>query len=72
MYTITFDTRPRVCETNILSKSITEHGGGMTAIPDAFSVFEKHLNELPKETNITTIFISDGQDNNLNTLDERM
>jgi hypothetical protein len=42
-YTITFDSRPRVVESNILSKKISDHGGGGTAIPEAFALFEEHL-----------------------------
>lgn len=64
LYTITFDGRPRRVETNILSTRINDHGGGSTAIPEAFVEFEKILQTIPTEDNVTAIFISDGQDSN--------
>ena len=36
LYTITFDTKSRICKSNILSEKINEHGGGGTLIPEAF------------------------------------
>jgi hypothetical protein len=71
-YTITFDNTVKICNTNILSKRIFDHGGGRTSIPEAFVEFEKYLANVPKEDNVTVIFISDGEDNNINTLDARM
>jgi Mg-chelatase subunit ChlD len=68
LFTITFDQKPRVCESNILSKRIQDHGGGMTAIPEAFKLFEEHLEKLSEDTPVTVLFISDGEDNNLGTL----
>lgn len=44
----------------------------MTAIPEAFKMFETVLDTIPVNESVTAIFISDGQDNNLNTLEERM
>lgn len=55
-----------------MSTRIHDHGGGMTAIPEAFKMFETVLDSIPVNESVTAIFISDGQDNNLNTLEERM
>ncbi|KAL4480346.1 hypothetical protein ABPG74_020862 [Tetrahymena malaccensis] len=72
LHTITFDGTARHCQSNILSTRIHDHGGGMTAIPEAFKMFETVLDSIPVNESVTAIFISDGQDNNLNTLEERM
>jgi len=71
-YTITFDSKPRICESNILNQNISQHGGGSTEILKAFEAFENKLHSLPQDTNLTVIFISDGQDNNVRTLEQRM
>lgn len=47
LHTITFDTKPRVIESNVLSTKIKDHGGGGTSIPEAFVQFEKILNSIP-------------------------
>lgn len=69
--TITFDTKTRICESNRLETNINKHGGGGTNITEAFKVFEEKLGTFKKDTSITVIFISDGQDNNLHTLEQR-
>lgn len=72
LYTITFSNDPAVVASNTLSEKIQHHGGGGTAIPNAFVLLDKHLLEVPPDQTITVIFISDGQDNQIDTLDERM
>lgn len=69
--TITFDTKPRICASNILDQSINAHGGGGTKIPEAFQVFEEKLKELPQNSSVNAVFISDGQDNYMNTVEQR-
>ena len=50
-----------------------EHGGGRTTINLGFQYFEDNvLPYIPIETEIKMIFISDGQDNNLSTLQNRL
>lgn len=70
-YTITFDTTVRVCDSNVLESNINKHGGGGTEILKAFAAFETKLETLPQDTALTVVFISDGQDNNLSTLESR-
>ncbi|KRX05847.1 hypothetical protein PPERSA_03784 [Pseudocohnilembus persalinus] len=70
--TFTFDHRVQHCDTNKLTDRIQNHGGGRTAIPEVFAEFEKHLQTVPMDKNITVLFISDGQDNSLHTLEQRM
>lgn len=70
--TITFDSRPRVCQQNILSPRIRDHGGGGTEIVPAFEMMEIEVQKVPIEHNLTIIFISDGQDNNVRTIEARM
>jgi len=69
---ITFDNSVHVAETGTLDTNIGKHGGGGTNITIAFEAFEKHLETLPHDQNITAIFISDGQDNQMNTLEARL
>ena len=69
--TITFDTKPRICASNTLDQSINAHGGGGTKIPEAFQVFEEKLKELPQNSSVNAVFISDGQDNYMNTVEQR-
>jgi len=64
LFTITFDNNPRRVQDNFLSNHISDHGGGGTAIPEAFVEFENIIQTIPVEDNITAIFISDGQDSN--------
>lgn len=69
--TITFDTKPRICESNQLQNNLSAHGGGGTKIPEAFELFEKKLKEIPENSSVNAVFISDGQDNYMNTVEER-
>ena len=71
-YTITFDTKAKSVESNMLDTNINKHGGGGTNISEPFILFEKHLETIPKDHCITAIFISDGQDNTLGTLQKRL
>lgn len=73
--TITFDQAPHVCESNILSETIRQHGGGMTNISAAFTEMDRTIAKLSKDTHITVLFISDGQDNaggGMSTLEQRL
>ena len=70
--TITFDTKAKRVEENILNHSINFHGGGGTLIPEAFVLMEKLLEPIPLTRQITVLFISDGQDNNINSLKQRL
>ncbi|CAK71167.1 unnamed protein product (macronuclear) [Paramecium tetraurelia] len=72
LITITFDTRQKISAEGVLSKRIKDHGGGGTEIVPAFQTMETELQKVPIQNNITVIFISDGQDNNVRTIDERM
>ena len=69
--TITFDTITRVCEGSKLNPNIAKHGGGGTNIARAFTKFEEQLEQVPKDYDVTAIFISDGQDNNPGTFEKR-
>jgi hypothetical protein len=71
LHTITFDTISRVCANNTLDTTISKHGGGGTNITVAFEAFEAKLKTLPLGSHVTALFISDGQDNHLNTLETR-
>lgn len=62
--TIVFDTIASVVESNILEGVLDYHGGGGTNIHSAFNLFQKKLNELPENSKISVLFISDGLDNN--------
>ena len=70
-YTITFDVKTKIAPNNILETSIYKHGGGGTNITVAFEELEKKLQTIPLGTAITVLFISDGQDNQLGTLETR-
>lgn len=70
--TITFDHEVHYCESNRLTPTLSNHGGGGTNIPNAFQKLELELEKTPKDTPITVIFISDGQDSNLSTLGTRL
>lgn len=70
--TITFDTKAKVVEGNVLDKSIYKHGGGGTNITSGFELLEKQLKNVPGNTDVTVLFISDGEDNNLHTLEKRI
>lgn len=69
--TITFDNNVHPCNNNVLSDYILDHGGGGTNITQAFERFEQHLDNIPKDTAITVIFISDGDDMYPSTLSTR-
>ena len=69
---ITFDTKAKIPPTNRLDADITVHGGGGTNITHGFVKLDQELSLLPKGSNVTIVFISDGDDNNKNTLDARM
>jgi len=70
--TITFDTVARLVPDNTLNENINKHGGGGTNITAAFEVMDKEIEKIDKKQMITILFISDGQDNNLGTLEERL
>ncbi len=70
--TITFDTEAKLCPDNTLSESIDRHGGGGTNITAAFELMDQKIAEINKKEMITVLFISDGQDNNLGTLETRL
>ncbi|CAD8143516.1 unnamed protein product [Paramecium pentaurelia] len=70
---ITFSNYPTVLKDNKeLYTDIGKHGGGGTEIVPAFVEFEKQLANVPIDNIVTVIFISDGQDNSVKTLDTRM
>lgn len=69
--TICFDTITKIAPGNKLDENINKHGGGGTNITAAFNVLEKEMENIPKETPLTVIFISDGQDSNLNALERK-
>jgi uncharacterized sporulation protein YeaH/YhbH (DUF444 family) len=72
--TITFDTTAKIVGNNTLNaQNIMEHGGGGTSIPEAFLMMEKVINErIPVDQPLTLIFISDGDDSNMKTINDRM
>ena len=70
--TITFDTQQYECKDNALRPRILAHGGGGTCIPEAFYAVDRHLDSLSREQAVTVVFISDGVDNHLETLEQRM
>jgi len=70
--TITFDTTPYLISDNILSEDIFKHGGGGTNITAAFELMDKKIEELDKKQPLTILFVSDGQDNNIDSLELRL
>jgi len=58
--TITFDTSAKIVPGNMLNSNINHHGGGGTNISEPFIMFEKEVDNIPKDHSITAIFISDG------------
>ena len=72
--TITFDNTAKIVQNNILNaQDIMVHGGGGTSIPEAFQMMEKVINErIPVDQAITVVFISDGDDGNMKTINDRM
>lgn len=69
---ITFDTKAKIPSSNRLDAEIGKHGGGGTNITAGFMEVDKQLALLPSGSNVTIVFISDGEDNNINTLSARM
>lgn len=69
---ITFDTQARIPQSNRLDGDINKHGGGGTNITAGFVQLNSELSTLSPGSNVTIIFISDGQDNNIKTLPTRM
>eukprot|EP01103_Thecamoeba_quadrilineata_P007657 TRINITY_DN17503_c0_g1_i1.p1 TRINITY_DN17503_c0_g1~~TRINITY_DN17503_c0_g1_i1.p1 ORF type:complete len:991 (+),score=218.00 TRINITY_DN17503_c0_g1_i1:42-3014(+) len=72
VHTITFSGQPSICVSNILDQRLDKHGGGMTNIPAAFTALDVKLSELDSSTPITVLFVSDGQDNNISSLNQRL
>lgn len=70
--TITFDSIASIIPDNILSSNINIHGGGGTNITAGFELMEKEIDKLTEKRNITVIFVSDGADNRMTTLEKRM
>ena len=69
--TLTFDTVPHLCQTNILDSNINKHGGNCTDIYKIFERFEEELQKIDKSIPLTVLFISDGAHNSggsINTL----
>eukprot|EP00826_Nyctotherus_ovalis_P023043 TRINITY_DN17749_c0_g2_i3.p1 TRINITY_DN17749_c0_g2~~TRINITY_DN17749_c0_g2_i3.p1 ORF type:complete len:350 (+),score=100.12 TRINITY_DN17749_c0_g2_i3:134-1183(+) len=70
--TITFDHRAKLCPDNTLQSSISAHGNGTTNITSGFELMDAEIAKLPKKQTITVLFVSDGQDDNLSTLEARL
>lgn len=74
VYTITFDTKAR-CNLHdpTLKTLLNKHGGGGTSIDEPFLKFQEiWRDKIPTDHEIKVIFISDGQDNDLATLNSRL
>jgi len=56
----------------MLNSNINSHGGGGTNIPCGFILMDQILTNYTTDIDVTILFISDGQDNNLSTLEARM
>jgi len=69
---ITFDTKAKIPAENRLDQSINKHGGGGTNITEGFNKLDQELSLLPNGSQVTIVFISDGEDNNAATLNTRM
>ena len=70
--TICFDNRVHPCHNNTLSQYIEEHGEGTTNIISGFQALDKAIAEIDQDTHITVLFISDGEDDHPETLQERL
>lgn len=70
--TITFDHKARLCPDNILKPQISAHGGGSTNITAGFELMDAEIAKLPKKQTVTVLFVSDGQDDNLGSLEARL
>ena len=73
-FTITFDTKARC---NMLDPALrtllNKHGGGGTTLDEPFLKFQEIWREqIPPQNEIKVVFISDGQDNELATLQNRL
>ena len=71
LLTITFDSKTSKVPNNQLNVDILEHGGGGTKIVEAFELLEAELAAIPKEVHVTVLFISDGEDNDAKSLEQR-
>lgn len=74
VYTITFDTKAR-CNQNdpTLKTLLNKHGGGGTSIDEPFIKFQEiWRDKIPTDHEIKVIFISDGQDNDIPSLNDRL
>ena len=69
---ITFDTDVKIPSSNRLDADICKHGGKGTNITAGFMEVDKQLALFPTGSNVTILFISDGQDNHISTLSARM
>ena len=72
--TITFDSRARVNHDVCLTNELSNHGGGTTDIHGAFKTVDREIAKFSC-TELTILFISDGQDNTaggVRTLQERL
>ena len=74
IFTITFDTKARAnLNDPTLKTLLNKHGGGGTTLDEPFLKFQDVWREkIPADHDIKVIFISDGQDNEQNTLDSRL
>lgn len=71
--TVTFDNSAHYRQDPKLEDKIEKHGGGGTTIDSGFQYFEQNvLPKIPQSTELKIIFISDGQDNMLTTLQRRL
>lgn len=69
---ITFSGDAKLCKDNRLSPDLYVHGGGLTNIPAAFTLLDRIISDTDVSVPMTVLFVSDGQDNNLNTLPDRL
>ena len=74
IYTITFDTKARCnMQDPHLRTLLNKHGGGGTSLDEPFLLFQNlWTDHIPKDNDINVIFISDGQDNDVKTLTDRL
>eukprot|EP00826_Nyctotherus_ovalis_P016498 TRINITY_DN14775_c0_g1_i8.p1 TRINITY_DN14775_c0_g1~~TRINITY_DN14775_c0_g1_i8.p1 ORF type:complete len:1007 (+),score=286.44 TRINITY_DN14775_c0_g1_i8:187-3207(+) len=70
--TITFDSTPRLCSDNTLKSNIDVHGGGGTNITAAFEMMDTQIAKIKVNQELTILFISDGQDNDIGSLERRL
>ena len=74
IFTITFDTKARAnLNDPTLKTLLNKHGGGGTTLDEPFLKFQEvWRDKIPSDHDIKVIFISDGQDNDLPSLDNRL